>query len=134
MQVIGSCCHKWEWENIKGGLGKRCDRSTQRDAVRIIGQNIIGKNQSEALCYQTKKQLEQLESTITSEEKQKIENLVSELEEVTKKEDFTSMKEIMENLKKTVMEVGEKAYKGASANNPAEENDNVIETDFSSEK
>merc|ERR1712005_76097 len=38
-------------------------------------------NQSEALCYQTKKQLEQLEATISAEEKQKIESLVSELEE-----------------------------------------------------
>jgi molecular chaperone DnaK len=89
------------------------------------------KNQSEALCYQTKKQLEQLESTITSEEKQKIENLILELEEATKKEDFTSMKELMESLKKNVMEVGEKAYKDASANNSSED---VIETDFSAEK
>jgi molecular chaperone DnaK len=89
------------------------------------------KNQSEALCYQTKKQLEQLESTITSEEKQKIENLILELEEATKKEDFTSVKELMESLKKNVMEVGEKAYKDASANNSSED---VIETDFSAEK
>jgi len=95
-------------------------------------EQIETKNQSEALCYQTKKQLEQLESTITSEEKQKIENLVSELEEAIKKEDFSSMKELMESLKKTVMEVGEKAYKEAGANNPTE--DDVIETDFSSEK
>jgi hypothetical protein len=42
------------------------------------------------------------------------------------------MKELMESLKKTVMEVGEKAYKEAGANNPTE--DDVIETDFSSEK
>jgi molecular chaperone DnaK len=90
------------------------------------------KNQSEALCYQTKKQLEQLESTITSEEKQKIENLISELEEAIKEENFTSMKELTENLKKTVMEVGEKTYKEAGVNNPAD--DNVIETDFSAEK
>merc|ERR1712132_1355 len=33
------------------------------------------KNQSEALCYQTEKQLEQLESTITAEEKKKVETL-----------------------------------------------------------
>merc|ERR1712072_297866 len=53
--------------------------------------NIETVNQSEALCYQTEKQLEQLESTISSEEKQKIESLVSELEEVIQKEDFTGM-------------------------------------------
>jgi molecular chaperone DnaK len=90
------------------------------------------KNQSEALCYQTKNQLEQLESTISSEEKQKIESLVSELEEVIKTEDYISMKEKMENLKKSVMEIGEKAYKDNSTNNDT--GDDVIETDFSSEK
>ena len=95
-------------------------------------EQIETKNQSEALCYQTKKQLEQLESTISSEEKQKIENLVAELEEATQKEDFGAMKEMMETIKKAVMEVGEKAYKDAPGNSPSEED--VIETDFSSEK
>merc|ERR1712093_456886 len=42
------------------------------------------KNQSEALCYQTEKQLEQLESTITAEEKKKVETLISELKEAIK--------------------------------------------------
>ena len=93
-------------------------------------EQIETKNQAEALCYQTKKQLEQLESTISSDEKQKIESLVSELEEVIQKEDLTGMKNTMEQLKKVVMEVGEKAYKEAG-NSP--END-VIETDFSTEK
>merc|ERR1712023_459036 len=50
-------------------------------------------NKSEALCYQTKKQLEQLESTISAEEKQKIESMVSDLEETTKTEDYTAMNE-----------------------------------------
>ena len=90
------------------------------------------KNQSEALCYQTKKQLEQLESTISSEEKTTIEGLISELEDVTKKDDYTAMKDLMEKLKKAVMEVGEKAYKEAGAANSPE--DDVIETDFSAEK
>jgi molecular chaperone DnaK len=90
------------------------------------------KNQSEALCYQTKKQLEQLEATCTPEEKQKIENLVSELEEAVKTDNFNSMKELSESLKKAVMEVGEKAY--SSAGNAEQGNDDVIETDFSAEK
>ena len=42
------------------------------------------------------------------------------------------MKEKMENLKKSVMEIGEKAYKDNSTNNDT--GDDVIETDFSSEK
>jgi molecular chaperone DnaK len=91
------------------------------------------KNKSEALCYQTRKQLEQLEATINSEEKQKVENLIVGLEEAIKKEDYASMKETMESLQKTMMEVGEKAYKeaGTATSNVG---DDVIETDFSNEK
>merc|ERR1711934_359738 len=100
------------------------DAEANATADKERSKQIEIKNTSEALCYQTKKQLEELSGTATPEEKQKIENLVSELEEVTKNDDFSSMKELMESLKKTVMEVGEKAYKEAGANNPTE--DDVI--------
>merc|ERR1712072_942768 len=53
--------------------------------------NIETKNQADSLCYQTKKQLDDLESKISAEDKQKIEGQIDELEEVTKKEDFTGM-------------------------------------------
>ena len=108
------------------------DAEANATADKEKSEQIETKNQSEALCYQTKKQLEQLESTISPEEKQKIESLVSELEEATNKEDYSSMKDMMENLKKAVMEVGEKVYKDGEANATA--GDDVIETDFSSEK
>jgi molecular chaperone DnaK len=90
------------------------------------------KNQAEALCYQTKKQLEQLESTITADEKQKVESLISELEKAVQDDNYSAMKDMTENLKKVVMEIGEKAYKEAENANPG--TDDVIETDFSSEK
>merc|ERR1711939_483971 len=89
------------------------------------------KNQSEALCYQTKKQLDELEGTCTPEEKEKIETLITTLEGAINKEDYSGMKETMETLKKALMEVGEKAYQDGGASNPG---DDVIETDFSSEK
>jgi molecular chaperone DnaK len=89
------------------------DAEANATADKEKSEQIETKNQSEALCYQTKKQLEQLESTITADEKQKIETLVSELEGATQKEDWAAVKEMMENLKKAVMEVGEKAYKEA---------------------
>merc|ERR1711968_188832 len=53
-------------------------------------------NKSEALCYQTKKQLDELENTATPEEKQKIESLISQLEEAIQKEDYPLMEELME--------------------------------------
>ena len=61
----------------------------------------------------------------------KIETLITTLEGAINKEDYSGMKDTMETLKKAVMEVGEKAYQDAGASNPA---DDVIETDFSSEK
>ena len=108
------------------------DAETNAAADKERSEQIATKNESEALCYQTKKQLEQLEATASADEKQKIETLISELEEAIKADNYASMKDISENLKKTVMEVGEKAYNAAGANAP--ENDDVIETDFSAEK
>ncbi len=107
------------------------DAEANATADKEKSEQIETKNQSEALCYQTKKQLEQLESTISPEEKGKIETLITTLEGAINKEDYSGMNETMETLKKAVMEVGEKAYQDAGASNPA---DDVIETDFSSEK
>jgi len=106
------------------------DAEANATADKEKSDQIETKNQAESLCYQTKKQLEQLESTISADEKVKIENLVSELEDVIKKDDLDGMKSTMEQLKKAVMEVGEKAYKEAGSSSE----DDVIETDFSAEK
>lgn len=107
------------------------DAEANANADKAKSEQIETKNQAEALCYQTKKQLEQLESTISAEEKEKIETLITTLEDAINKEDYSGMKDTMETLKRAVMEVGKKAYQDAGASNPA---DDVIETDFSSEK
>ena len=107
------------------------DAEANTNADKAKSEQIETKNQAEALCYQTKKQLEQLESTISAEEKEKIETLITTLEGAINKEDYSGMKDTMETLKRAVMEVGKKAYQDAGASNPA---DDVIETDFSSEK
>jgi len=108
------------------------DAEANAGADKEKSEQIEIKNQSEALCYQTRKQLEQLEATCTPEEKQKIENLITELEEANKNDNYATMKELMESLKKAVMEVGEKVYSGAQSE--AKDGDDVIETDFSTEK
>lgn len=108
------------------------DAETNAAADKEKSEQIETKNQSEALCYQTKKQLEQLKSTISSEEEKKIENLITELEEAIQKEDYISMKEKMESLKKSMMEAGEQVYKNSDGAQNSESD--VIETDFSSEK
>jgi len=90
-------------------------------------------NQSEALCYQTKKQLEQLEATISADEKQKIQGLVDDLETATKASNYTDAKELMETIKKTMMDIGQKAYSTESGPDSSNKDD-VIDTDFSAEK
>ena len=92
------------------------DAEANATADKEKSEQIETKNQAEALCYQTKKQLEQLESTISAEEKEKIETLITTLEGAINKEDYSGMKDTMETLKKAVMEVGEKAYQDAGRN------------------
>ena len=108
------------------------DAEANAAADKEKSEQIETKNQSEALCYQTRKQLEQLEATIDASEKQKIEGMIGDLEEAIKAENYASMKELTETLKKAVMEVGEKVYSGAQSE--AKDGDDVIETDFSTEK
>ena len=92
------------------------------------------KNQSDTLCYQTKKQVEELDKKISSEDKIKIDSAVTSLEEAIKKEDFTSMEKLNEELKNLMMEIGQKAYSESSNSNESAPDPTVIETDFSTEK
>ena len=77
------------------------DAEANAVADKEKSEKISTKNEAEALSYQTKKQLEQLESNISSEEKQNIESLITELESVTQKEDYDAMKDMMEKVKKS---------------------------------
>merc|ERR1712100_945480 len=62
------------------------DAETNAASDKEKSDQIETRNQSESLCYQTKKQLEQLESTISAEEKEKIETLITTLEGAINKE------------------------------------------------
>ena len=90
------------------------------------------KNQSEALCYQTKKQLEELGANIEEQDKTKLEDTIQKLEAAIQSEDYVTMKQLMEQLQKDAMELGGKAYSD-SGSTPNNESD-VIDTDFSTQK
>ena len=90
------------------------------------------KNQSDSLCYQTRKQLEELDTKISSEDKAKIEALINDLEEALKNEDYDRMKTLNESIKNSVMEIGQKVY--SQSDPSAQGTDDAIETDFSTEK
>ena len=91
------------------------------------------KNQADSLSYQTKKQLEELGSKISSEDKDRITQLEQSLSAAIQNEDYTSMKSLTEELKDAMMDVGQKVY-SQGADSAATSSDDVIETDFSTEK
>ena len=91
------------------------------------------KNQCESLSYQTKKQLTELEAKISAGDKENIENTLSKLESATQEENFVLMETLSEDLKKTMMEIGQKIYSEPGDTENAN-NEEVIETDFSTEK
>jgi molecular chaperone DnaK len=91
------------------------------------------KNQCESLSYQTKKQLTELEAKISAGDKENIENTLSKLESATQEENFALMETLSEDLKKTMMEIGQKIYSESGGAENAN-NEEVIETDFSTEK
>ena len=91
------------------------------------------KNQADSLSYQTKKQLEELGSKISSEDKDKITQLEQSLSAAIQQEDYTSMKSLTEELKGAMMDVGQKVY-SQGTDSAATSSDDVIETDFSTEK
>ena len=109
------------------------DAESNAKADKEKSEQIEIKNRAEELCYQTKSLLEKLESTITSEEKQQIEDQISELEQGIQNEDYTSIEDSINNLEKTVTNYanlvnGEKRTNG---NNPS---DIVIDAEVISEE
>jgi molecular chaperone DnaK len=95
------------------------------------------KNQSDALLYQTRKQLEELGDKVAADEKAKLEESLTKLEEATGAENYTVMKELNESIKNAMMEIGQKVYSQNPESGEGTVNapgDDAIETDFSTEK
>jgi len=65
------------------------------------------KNQSDALVYQTLKQLEELGDKVSSDEKCKLYENIDKLEKAAKAEEYGIMKELTESIKKRMMELGQ---------------------------
>jgi molecular chaperone DnaK len=85
------------------------------------------KNQSETICYQAKKLLENNDTP--EAEKAKIQGIVSELETAIAKEDYAAMKDLMAQY--TSMQTAAASFANAATDSG---NDDVIDTDFSAEK
>ena len=113
------------------------DAEANAVADKEKSEQIDVKNQSDALIYQTRKQIEELGDKVETEEKTKLEDLITKLEKATKDEDYSGMKELNETIKNRMMEIGQQVYSQApdSAGSTATASgDDAIETDFSTEK
>jgi chaperone protein DnaK len=85
------------------------------------------KNQSETICYQAKKSLEE-NSDIPEADKTKIQGLVSDLEAAIAKEDYVAMKDLTAQY--TSMQTASANTEGSQKTS----NEDAIDTDFSAEK
>jgi len=102
---------------------KDAEANAATDKTKI--EQIEVKNQSETICYQAKKSLEE-NSDIPEADKTKIQGLVSDLEAAIAKEDYAAMKDLMAQY--TSMQTA-----NAEGTQTANAED-AIDTDFSAEK
>nr|WDB00515.1 heat shock protein 70 [Cavernulicola chilensis] len=117
---------------------KQAETNAQEDKEKR--ERVDLKNQSDTLCYQAEKQINDLKDKIDSEGKAKLENLIQNLKESIKVEDFDKMKKLNNELQQQLMEVGKKAYQQAenntseNTNNNNTKDDTVVDADFSETK
>ena len=89
------------------------------------------KNQADAACYQTKKQLSELDSKIDTSEKEKVNSLISKLEAAIQADDNSSMQSLTEEVKQAMVEIGQKIYSQDDTTGANASDNDAIETDFS---
>ena len=104
------------------------------------------KNQAETLVYQTEKQLGELGDKVDSSAKAKVEEKSKALKEATTKEDYESMKKLLEELQQELYAIGSSVYQqpgnqppspgGPESNetNDKGSDDDVIDADFTETK
>jgi len=102
---------------------KDAEANAATDKTKI--EQIEVKNQSETICYQAKKSLEE-NSDIPEADKTKIQGLVSDLEAAIAKEDYAAMKDLMAQY--TSLQTAN------AEGSQSTTNEDAIDTDFSAEK
>ncbi len=104
------------------------------------------KNQAETLVYQTEKQLGELGDKVDASAKTKVEEKSKALKEATSKEDYESMKKLLEELQQELYAIGSSVYQqpgneppapGSPSSNESNDkgsDDDVIDADFTETK
>tara|TARA_Y100001970_G_scaffold183190_1_gene222816 strand:- start:24030 stop:25925 length:1896 start_codon:yes stop_codon:yes gene_type:complete len=120
------------------------DAESNASADKEKRERIDLKNQSETLVYQTEKQLTELGDKIDASTKAKVEEKSKALKEAIDKEDYESMKKLLEELQKELYAVGSSVYQqpgnqapsdGPDAGNSSDsDGEDVIDADFTESK
>ncbi len=101
------------------------------------------KNQAETLVYQAEKQIGELGDKVDEAAKAKVEEKRVKLKEATEKDDYESMKSLVEELQQELYSLGASVYQQANAASQAaddsnsgskEDGDDVIDADFTETK
>ena len=88
-------------------------------------------NQADQIIHQTREQLDgEFGGKISSEEKQSIESVVSNLEEANKGTDIQTIKDSMDKLNTVMMEISQKMYQTNEPQEPQSDVDNAEEAEF----
>ena len=107
------------------------EAETNAAADKEKSAQIETKNQADSVAYQTKKQLEELESKIDVSEKEKVESLLNKLQTAIENDDTDSMKSLSEEIKQVMMEIGQKVYSPTNPTSTHDSDGETIETDLS---
>ncbi len=91
------------------------DAESNASADKEKREKIDLKNQAETLVYQSEKQLAELGDKVDADAKSKVEEKSTKLKEATEKEDFESMKTLLEELQQELYTVGASVYQQAGA-------------------
>ncbi len=93
------------------------DAETNASADKDKRERIDVKNQAETLVYQTEKQLGELGDKVDADAKAKVEEKRVRLKEATEKDDFETMKSLLEELQQELYSLGAAVYQQAGATN-----------------
>jgi len=119
------------------------DAEMNASADKEKREKIDVKNQAETLVYQAEKQIGELGDKVDEAAKNKVEEKRVKLKEATEKDDFESMKTLVEELQQELYSLGASVYQQANAASQAAEDsntdtkndgDDVIDADFTETK
>jgi len=91
------------------------DAESNASADKEKRERIDLKNQAETLVYQAEKQLGELGDKVAAEDKSKVEGLSKQLKEALEKEDFDTIKTLLEQLQQALYAAGASVYQQAGA-------------------